>query len=184
MAVAYEMWNRRDARPVLEGYRRACDLGDAKGCALCGAAQQRQTPADPQAGDGAFIWACGLGDLASCHLLGKSRIDDPATRAEGLTYLFKGCEGGFVPSCTTAAELLAPVVGDAASAFRALPVAERACAYKNANGCAIADASRIEAHRDVVGATQRLRAACDSGLPLACSTGPTPPGIRRPIRSP
>ena len=60
------------------------------------------------------------------------------------------------------------MVGDAASAFRALPVAERACAYKNANGCAIpADASRIEAHRDVVGATQRLRAACDSGAPPA-----------------
>ncbi|HEX3905378.1 MAG TPA: hypothetical protein VH853_21315 [Polyangia bacterium] len=168
MAVLYETRERHDARPVLDGYRRACDLGYAKGCALYAAAQQRRAPGEPHAGDDALIRACGLGELASCHALGRLLIDDPATRAEGAAYLVKACDGGFVPSCMTAAELFAPVVGDAASAVQALPVAARACGYKNANACVIVDACLIDSQRDVAAATQRLRAGCDGGLPLAC----------------
>jgi hypothetical protein len=168
LGVLEEAWERHDPRPVLEAYRRSCELGYPKGCELYAFAQKRQSPGDRRAGEEAFIRACSLGDLPSCHGLGRSRIAKPATLADGVAYLMKACEGGFVPSCVTAAELFAPVVGAAASWERALPVADRACARKEEDACAIADASRLEGRREVPAAAQRLRAACDGGIALAC----------------
>jgi TPR repeat protein len=168
LGVLNEAYERHDARPVLEAYRRSCELGYAKGCELYGFAQRRQAPGDRHAGEDSFIRACGLGDLPSCHGLGRARIDDPATRADGITYLRKACRGDFAPSCLAGAELFAPVVGKAASSVQALPFAEGACAKKEEVACAIADACRIEADPEATGAMQRLRAACDDGISLAC----------------
>ncbi len=168
LGVLSETRDRHDAGAVLEAYRRSCELGDAKGCAYWGYALRRQAPGDPQAADDAFIRACSLGNLSSCNDLGRSRIYDPATRADGVAYLLRACEGGFAPGCVATAELFAPVVGAAASWFRALPVADRACADRNDDSCAIADACRIASNRDALAAIRRLRVGCDHGLALAC----------------
>jgi TPR repeat protein len=168
LGVLSEAWERHDARPVLDAYRRSCELGYARGCAFYGFAQRRQAPGVPGAGDPSFIAACGLGDLPSCHGLGRPRIAVAATRAEGIAYLLKACSGGFAPSCSTLTELFAPVVGAAASCPQALPVAARACAEGDENGCAVADACNIEAHRDPVAARGRLGLACEQGSSLAC----------------
>jgi TPR repeat protein len=47
-------------------------------------------------------------------------------------------------------------------------MAERACAAKDWDGCAIADACRIEGRNDAPAAMERLRNGCDRGMPTAC----------------
>ena len=89
MGILSEAWERHDARPVLEAYRRSCDLGSAQGCELYGFALRRHALENPHAADDAFIRACALGNLPSCHALGRPRIADPATRADGVAYLLK-----------------------------------------------------------------------------------------------
>lgn len=42
LGVLNEGYERHDARPVLDAYRRSCELGYPKGCELYGFAQRRQ----------------------------------------------------------------------------------------------------------------------------------------------
>ena len=155
-----------DARPSLEAFHRACELADARGCELYGLAARRLD--DGETEERAFTLACGLGRLATCDRLALLRLARPAGHDDGVALLIETCGRGFAPSCLDAARLFAPIVGRTPACGQALPVAERACAAKEEDGCAIADACRVEGRRDAPAAVARLRNACDRGISTAC----------------
>lgn len=159
----------QDARLALETFRRACELADARACELYGLAAGRLDIAGGhEIEERAFTLGCGLGRLPSCDLLAKLRMATPAGHDDGVALLIKACGRGFVPSCLSAAKLFAPIVGQSPACAQALPPAERACAMKDWDGCAIADACRIEGRNDAPAAIERLRDGCERGISAAC----------------
>jgi len=152
-----------------DAFRAGCELGDARGCELYGVMQLRdRVGGDKAAAQDAFAAGCGLGRRSSCHLLATMLLRQPETREQGSTLLADTCTRGYTDSCTTATLLTAPVLTAGGSCALALPFAQRACAAKDADACAVVDVCKLEAPAEAPAAFASLRAACEARNGLAC----------------
>lgn len=152
-----------------DAFRAGCELGDARGCELYGVMQLRDRVAgDKAAAQDAFAAGCGLGRRSSCHLLATVLLRQPETREQGSTLLADTCNRGYTDSCTTATLLTAPVLAAGGSCALALPFAQRACAAKDVDACAVVDVCKLEVTADAPAALASLRAACEAHNGLAC----------------
>jgi len=152
-----------------DAFRAGCELGDARGCELYGIMQLRdRAGGDKTAAEDAFAAGCGLGRRSSCHLLATVLLREPATRAQGSTLLADNCGLGYVGSCTTATLLTAPLLAAGGSCALAHPFAQRACAAKDADACAVVDVCKLEVAAEAPAALASLRAACEARNGIAC----------------
>jgi hypothetical protein len=158
-----------------------CDRGFASACLGLGRSHLLGTAAAPddRAGAALVIEACELGDPAACgdlgvlHALGRAVPQDDA-RAAALSR--RACEQGAAIACSNLGALVLagatrPVGAPAAEESRVLRWFRAACDAGVANGCLNLGtglaAGRL-GRRDVAGAGQALRRACDLGSGLAC----------------
>ncbi len=152
-----------------DSFRAGCELGDARGCELYGVMQLRdRVGGDRAAAEAAFAAGCGLGRRSSCHLLATVLLRQPATREQGSTLLTDNCNRGHADSCTTATLLTAPVLTAEGSCALALPFAQRACATKDVDACAVVDVCKLEVAAEAPAALASLRAACEARNGLSC----------------
>ena len=152
-----------------DAFRTGCELGDARGCELYGVMQLRdRVGGDKAAAEDAFAAGCGLGRRSSCHLLATVLLRRPATREQGSTLLTDNCNRGYADSCTTATLLTAPVLTAEGSCALALPFAQRACAMKDVDACAVVDVCKLEVAAEAPAALASLRTACEARNGLAC----------------
>ena len=175
--------DRSNERAPSEAFRTGCRMGDARGCELFGLlASRNEVTRDRAAAEEAFAAGCSLGRRSSCHFLAMTRLRTPATRAAAVAMIVDNCTRHRHPaSCAVAAMFGAPLISGQPDCGRAAPYADSACAAKDAAGCAVADACKLEETRGVgmaaAGVTpapaardalERLRVACDRNVPLAC----------------
>src|SRR5262245_18931811 len=147
-------------------YLKGCALGDVNGCEHYGWAGYNGQRMDVAA-EG-FAKACKLEHRASCHMLGKILLAEPATRAAAAAVFEENCSHGFGGSCTGGAVALAPLLSPLGNCARAAPLAEKTCRSKVADACAVSDACKLAEDAERAAATERLRTACDRKVALAC----------------
>jgi TPR repeat protein len=167
VAIRVDPRNRNHAAD--DAFRAGCELGDARGCELYGVMQLRdRVGGDKAAAEDAFAAGCGLGRRSSCHLLATVLLRQPAKREAGSTLLTDNCNRGYADSCTTATLLTAPVLTAGGSCALALPFAQRACAAKDVDACAVVDVCKLEVAAEAPAAFASLRTACEARNALAC----------------
>jgi TPR repeat protein len=165
--VRGERWaNRREATEL---FHTGCQLGDARGCELYALTQSVDNSISNEARVLAGLdLACRDGRRLDCHLLALAQLRDPSNRVAGAKLLAENCQHGFAMSCSHAAALFAPILSQQPQCSRALPLAEKACAANDEDGCAIAYACRPQNQRDSTSAFERLELDCERGSPLSC----------------
>jgi TPR repeat protein len=157
-----------DAQEAMRLARRACSLRDGRGCELAGALELARTlGADKARAEEWFARACAYGVASSCRRVGLLALADPARAARGLDMLKRGCDRGDAASCLEAALVFAPLVSARPRCEDADPLAGRACAGADQDGCAIVAACAMKKGGGAPG-LEVLRDQCERRGPLAC----------------
>jgi TPR repeat protein len=116
--------------PGAEGrMRRACELGDVRGCALADAARAGPLVAELER---ARI-RCDEGELAACHNLAV--LVEPRDAARAATLYDRACRGGSSLACSNLGRLYERGRGVARDPRRALALFALACAAGERVGC-------------------------------------------------
>lgn len=163
---AHRLANRREASDL---FQTGCQLGDSRGCELYLLTRSIEdtNPHDARV-LAALELACRDGRRLDCHLLALAQLRDPANRVAGAKLLAENCQHGFAMSCSHAAALFAPILAQNPQCNRALPLAEKACAANDGDGCAITHACRQASEPGPTPTFDRLALDCERGSPLSC----------------
>jgi TPR repeat protein len=123
-----------DAKAAERHYKRACELGDQKGCTFQGV--MRFNHGDQRGGRGQWEKACASGIAEACSELATAHADGNSVKrdaARALDFAARGCDLGNAGACALAGNLLI---------FKDGPLAmsrfQRACTLGDPAGCGLA----------------------------------------------
>jgi TPR repeat protein len=160
--LAGELALHGDPPSAEEHLRRACELGDLRGCALADAAR-----AGPRVvGEERARLRCDEGELAACHNLAILVEPRDAPRAAAL--YDRACSGGSSLACSNLGRLYEAGRGVAKDPRRALALFAAACAAGERVGCFNQGVLEVSARR-YGRASEAFGRACRLGDDEACA---------------
>lgn len=161
LAAASAAESAGKAEEAVRHYGRACELGEASGCAFAGALLLEDPSTLGRAAE-TFEHGCELGDGTSCYgagLVWSGVYGGTADDARAAGAFNKGCAAGLVDACGAYAEALEEGRGVTADPAAAAELRQRACDQGDGASCiALAAATRP---KDPDAADALLERACE-----------------------
>ncbi len=125
----------RNAEKSMDLARRACDLGDAEGCAWLGSAYEKTDRAQALA---LYRKACAAGDPGGCFWIKTLKEDYPVSAADiqdAVAQLQRRCDDANAEACQLLASFYDHGEGVAQDKARAFALWQRACDGGDTTGC-------------------------------------------------